>query len=350
MAVNANGDAVVRKSYRCLPYFAGKGQQFFFTFDGLESVKDASTMCFVIDKTGTETLRVSRSSWDDPMDGTGASGLNLDFTKSQILLIDYEWLGVGAVRFSFVVNGVIYQAHKYGHANVGNSTYMTTGNQPIRYEIRQDATNVTKRVGCWKSSIVSPFTADFDGIYLESVEAGSSGSFEMICATAGSEGAENQLGKARVVSTGANTVNANTAGTMSALCGMRLRASELDAAVVGRKILVISTTNDEFYWEVRANPTVAGTFTYSDLSNSVVQTAVGDTTGNPSTNTVTGGVVVDFGYGAAFSDVQASVDDISTGPGAALDGTQDTFVLCVTPVTGSSNLDIAGGFSWKEID
>lgn len=80
--------------------------------------------------------RVARSSWNlDKMDGTGVSGVNLDFTKSQIFMIDFEWLGAGRVRFGFVVDGLPVYCHEVLNANIQPTVYMTTANLPIRAEI-----------------------------------------------------------------------------------------------------------------------------------------------------------------------------------------------------------------------
>jgi hypothetical protein len=50
---------------------------------------------------------IPQSSWNkDKMDGTGASGVTLDFAKSQIPFVDFEWLGVGRVRFGWFVDGM----------------------------------------------------------------------------------------------------------------------------------------------------------------------------------------------------------------------------------------------------
>lgn len=52
--------------------------------------------------TGTIALsNVAQVNWNgDKLLGSGPSGLTLDITKSQILWIDMEWLGVGSVRES----------------------------------------------------------------------------------------------------------------------------------------------------------------------------------------------------------------------------------------------------------
>lgn len=98
----------------------------------------------------TDTV-IAQTSWNvDPMNGTGASGITLDFTKSQILFIDMQYLGVGRIRMGFVVNGISYVAHQFLNTNVLSSVYMTTPNLPIRWEIRNTggASAVTMKAIC----------------------------------------------------------------------------------------------------------------------------------------------------------------------------------------------------------
>ena len=84
---------------------------------------------------GTET-RISQSNWNiDKLDGTGVSGITLDVTKAQILWMDIEWLGLGNVRLGFIINGKFVHAHTFQHANLIQSTYITTASLPLRYEI-----------------------------------------------------------------------------------------------------------------------------------------------------------------------------------------------------------------------
>lgn len=89
--------------------------------------------------------RVPQSEWsEDRMDGSlgenNRSCWKLDPTKSFIFIPDLEWLGVGTVRAGFQINGKGYYAHEWHHANVGSSTYMTTANLPVRYEIENTDT------------------------------------------------------------------------------------------------------------------------------------------------------------------------------------------------------------------
>jgi len=97
-----------------------------------------------------------QSSWNiDKMDGTGASEITLDFTKTQIFIIDFEWLGVGRVRFGFNVNGITYYVHELLNANNLTTVYMSTPNLPLRYQIINDGTGAASTINCICSAVIS---------------------------------------------------------------------------------------------------------------------------------------------------------------------------------------------------
>lgn len=74
-----------------------------------------------------------RSEWNiDKMDGTGPSGITLDFTKMQIFVIDMEWSNTGRIRFGFYLLGKIIYCHRI---NGLNNDINISLNLPIRYEI-----------------------------------------------------------------------------------------------------------------------------------------------------------------------------------------------------------------------
>lgn len=85
--------------------------------------------------------RIPQSEWNiDTLDGTKSSGpnpshLQLDMTARQIVVIDFQWLGLGTVRFGFSIDGEIHYVHAEHHANTGNVPYMRTPTLPVRYEI-----------------------------------------------------------------------------------------------------------------------------------------------------------------------------------------------------------------------
>lgn len=254
----------------------------------------------------------------DTMDGNGESGVTIDPAKTQILFIDYEWLGVGRVRMGFVIDGIPIYCHEFNNANSLSTVYMSTPNLPLRYEIENDGT-------------------------------GAATTMDHICATVISEGGAQELGVLRSDGTHEAEVDANVSGTFYALIGIRLKSAALGATVLLEKMTSVLDTNDIAYWELRLNPTVAGTFTYSDQTNSVVQTAIGNTSTNPSPNTVTGGAIIDSGY-ISSQGREANIPlSNAIRLGSAIDGTRDEIVLCATPFTGDANLDIGGGITWREL-
>ena len=97
-------------------------------------------LAFVIrtDTSGTasDARRAIQSTWNkDKCDGTGASGFNLDITKTQIFWMDFQWLGVGRVRCGFVHDGQMIVAHEFYNSNNLPVVYMSNPNLPVRCEI-----------------------------------------------------------------------------------------------------------------------------------------------------------------------------------------------------------------------
>ena len=257
---------------------------------------------------------VAQGSWNgDNMDGTGPSGITLDGSKTQILWMDLEWLGVGSVRFGFVVNGVFILCHTFHHANILSEVYMSTPNLPVRYEIENDGT-------------------------------GAASTMKHICSTVMSEGGLQAQGQLHYQSTEGAHIDANTPNTVYAVIGLKLKTTHIGQQIDLTSVSMVNATNDNFEWIILFNPTVAGTFTYSDHADSSVQTAIGATA-----NTVTGGHEIDGGFVASANgggSIGAQLDN-ALRLGSAIDGTLDTVVLCVRPL--SSNADIDGGLGWREL-
>lgn len=84
---------------------------------------------------------IPQASWNvDKGDGTGASGFNIDVTKAQIFIIDYQWLGVGRVRYGIAgVSGPLYLDY-IQNTNTNIGVYMKRPNLPVRYEILNNNT------------------------------------------------------------------------------------------------------------------------------------------------------------------------------------------------------------------
>ena len=102
----------------------------------------------------------------------------------------------------------------------------------------------------------------------------------------------------------------------------------------------LSITNDNFLWSVVLNPTITGALTYTSITNSSIQHAVG------STQTITGGTVLDSGYVSANSSDKGSIKN-AIRLGATIAGVADQLVFAVRPL--STNLDILGSVNWREL-
>lgn len=66
----------------------------------------------------------------------------LDVTKTQLLMMDFQWLGVGRIRIGFVHDGEWKIAHEIYHSNYGTNVYWTNPSLPVRCEIRNTDTAV----------------------------------------------------------------------------------------------------------------------------------------------------------------------------------------------------------------
>lgn len=97
---------------------------------------------------------VNQADWDDPMDGTGASGITVDWTKVQILAIDLQALYVGRARVALDIDGMLVVVHEFKHANRVEYAYVQTANLPIRCGMTCTGTvSTTMRFYC--SSVLS---------------------------------------------------------------------------------------------------------------------------------------------------------------------------------------------------
>jgi len=66
---------------------------------------------------------VAQSAWDDPMDGTGASGMTLDQTKLNVFAIQFQYLGAGAqiLWIEDDSTGQFVKAHTHLYANLNTT-------------------------------------------------------------------------------------------------------------------------------------------------------------------------------------------------------------------------------------
>lgn len=151
----------------------------------------------VIRKDGVDSEVVPQSQWNvDQLNGLGPSGVNIDLTKSQIFVCDYQWLGVGRVRVGFNINGSIVYTHYFNHTNLIDEPYTFQPSLPVRYEI------------------------------LNTGNTTSPSSMMCICYSVYVEGSDAESGFDNSVSTGSTSINLGAApNNVKGLIAVRLRSS-----------------------------------------------------------------------------------------------------------------------------
>jgi hypothetical protein len=214
------------------------------------------------------------SAWNgDKLDGTGPSGFTLDITKAQILWADIEWLGVGTVRTGFVINGKFIVCHSFHHANLIDSTYITTASLPLRYEItNKAATNVPKTL-------------------------------KQVCSTVISEGGYELRGLQQAISIPINApITFAAANTYYPIISIKLRTDRLDAIIILTALSILGDGDGKNYnWQVIASGTTTGGQWLSAGPDSAVQY---NTTGT----SFSGGRILASGYVSSNNQSSPSVD------------------------------------------
>jgi hypothetical protein len=280
----AGGSQVLRETTKVFSYQPGKSLLVFNTFvmapaqtnlrqrvgyfgtqNGIYIQLNNSTLSFVVRSlvTGvvTETV-VNQSAWSvDKMDGTGPSGVILDITKAQILFMDIEWLGEGTVRLGFVIDGNFILCHRFNHANLITSTYITTASLPLRYEITN--TGVTANASTLKQ----------------------------VCSTVISEGGYELRGAQQAIGTSITAPRTfAVAGTYYPITALRLKTTALDAVVIITAASILGLGNGKNYaWRiVQAGAITGGSWLPAGPDSSVEYNLTG--------TSITGGRVLAQGY------------------------------------------------------
>ena len=348
----SNGDQVLRETYKVFAYQPGKSLLalntfvfnsaksglrqrvgYFGTLNGFYLQLDDSTLSLVerSSVTGVTTnTQISRfggvygggdTGWNvDPLDGTGPSGYSLDISKSQILFMDFEWLGVGSVRCGFVINGEFCTCHVFHHANLINSTYMTTACLPMRYEITNTTATAT------------------------------SSTLKQICSSVISEGGYELRGSGYSISPGITTPSTLAlAGTYYPIVSLRLKSSALDSVVIPTGTSVLPKDAANYAWRIVEGGTTTGGSWVSAGTNSTVEYNISGTS-------FSGGQVVKESF---FS----STNQASGGGGLTRENlfqfqfqrnsftsTAKEFTLCIgaETVLGGGN-KVWGAIDWEEI-
>lgn len=218
---------------------------------------------------------VNQASWNlDKMDGTGISRVNLDVTKSFILVIDLQFLGMGRVRVGFDVDGVIYYVHQFLNTNALAVPYMQSATLPIQ-------------------------------ALLTATASGSTATCHFKCASVNSEGGSpNFLGYQ--IATPEATVTA-ASGARTHLISIRPKTTF--NGIINREDflmdivnLVITGTNPVF-WELCVGATFSVAPTYADVN----ATYSGFEYGTGGTYSGLSGIIVASGYAQASNQIKEAI-------------------------------------------
>ncbi len=350
MAVDGSG-SVIRQTHEYIIYQPGKSKLVYMT-GVLQDPNDApmagvtsrigcfdASMGFYMESSGGIVSVVKHNSyyerafrdasngspvWLDPLDGTGPSGVTVNFRKAQIFVFDFEWLGVGQVRCGIVIGGRLIYYYKFTHVNQLTMPYITMAKLPLRYEIRGTTGSVRNEM-------------------------------RMICGTVISEGGFTPLDRTLQYTNTLNstgiTVVKSTPTVQKPLFALRVRPDfPFNRTTIKLKAIDIfnTTTSNSFgSWAILLNPTLAGegAFINYDTNRSSVQIA------DVSAATVSGGTIIYSGFYSTrdvitFSttaDELVASKSITTG----LSGTPDTVVLCANNY-GSTDAGLYYYVTWIE--
>jgi hypothetical protein len=325
MSTGADEEFVVRQTIKSAPYQSGKSQLFeasfskfniesnvikrvgYYTsttvspydggFDGffLESNGVTNEISFQIWKGGTSILNVDTSSWLS----TDYNVALMNWSKVNLILVDFQWLGVGRVRFYMVIDGT--PRLFYANTAIGNidTVYMDHPNKPIRYEIRQDGSG--------------------------------SGEFCMICSGVAMEGSINSLYH-QVSVTDFTERTLPTGGTAYALLGIRLNGNTSYAGTVSTisQVDVLQTSNDNYLVSIQKAPGLSGSPSWNAITNTPLQYSLG--TGVLTVSTP--GLVITSTMGKSGSVMSESLQmtDSVFSLGYYIDGTPEEWWVCIQAV------------------
>ena len=253
------------------------------------------------------TTTVFQSSWNiDKLDGSGPSGLTLTMATTNLLFIDFEWLGVGRVRTGFVLRGQIIYCHEFVLAL--DRVYLKDPGLPIRYEIRTSSDQV------------------------------SNVSMKQICSSIISEGGYEPLGLVRsyLMESANSTLNTSYKPVLS----LRLNPQYKTYLFSPLSVQTVTTSATTIHYKVLYNPTLTGASWQN--TDSYVQVDL-------SASAFSGGYQIDTGFlttttRSSFQTIPPSFISFQSD----INGTPDILTV-VARSTSGTNRDILVSLIWREV-
>ena len=273
---------------------------------------------------GVVETRVAQTAWSmDPLNGAGPSGKTLDLTKTNILWVDSQWLGVGRVRAGFDLGGSVVYVHEFDNAN-GTQTmpYSRSWNLPLRWSSTKNST-------------------------------GTDAGIKAICGAVVSEGGDENE---HAITLAAGNTAAVTCTTVAIRPVCSIRPAPTFQGLTNRVKVEIDSvevfaSGNPAQWYLYYTSTTLTPSSWANVStaNSAVQVNRHATTG-----TVAGGFAVLQGFIAAAGTPVSARGAVSHGLNSKLPLTLSisataprTFTLAAVGVGGSASVRAA--FNWREI-
>ncbi len=333
------GGKAIMQTYEHFRYVSGNSQLCLMTFNfgasvsnvlkfagysdgtnGIEFQLNGSTKQFsILSATTLGTETVTQSSWNvDKLDGTGASGITLDTTKTNILVIDFQALYVGRVRIGFDIGGVVVYAHEFLHANVSLYPYFQTANLPIRCGM-----TCTGTVSATMNFICCTVQKENGGLSVEGYD------FSQSASVTAASGARTHL---------LSIQPRTTFNSITNRCKLILEGID-----------IVVTGNNPIKWELCLGDVLTGTTTFNNVNttySSVDYNTAGTTSGSPS-------IIIATGYVPASNQAKAADHmDVPFKYPICLDAagavrTLGRLTLLVQGIGGTSATQ--GAIKWREI-
>jgi hypothetical protein len=249
----------------------------------------------------------------------------LNIANTQLVVIDFQWLGVGRVRVGFAHDGGVIYVHEFLHSNNLPTVYMSNPNLPVRCEIRNTGTTT-------------------------------GGSMDQICSTVFSEGGYVEAGQDWAAST--PTLNSIASGATEPVIAIRLKntfQTYSNRMIVRMGNLNVFSDGDNIKWRLIKLPAqsyLTGNTWVDVNSGSGVQY-------NVTATAWTDGQELDNGFvGASTQGSQkAGGAPASNLPSTAkknyivqnFDSTDSEIFLVVATNLGAQSTKVGVGVQWREV-
>ena len=291
---------------------------------------DTGVYRWMIYKGDGSTQIANQSSWNvDPLNGSGASGLNLNFTQNLLGFVDLEWLGVGRVRVGFYINGVPVICQAFNNTNF-TTPYINNPLLPIRYEIRKTLPNV-------------------------------SDSMTAVCCTIISEGGQQDLGNIRTLCFPATTSTPLIlSGTeMKSILAIRLQSTCPRAFLIPKSIEVVATIGGNsiayygvYIWRPSSSALPSGPITWNSITNGSYAEYTGTDLYTQMINDTTG-IYICVDFGSVVSKTKTAFQLVSNSLISAQSSVnklnRDIIVIVIDNNNVGNNRSYNALLTWREI-